>query len=69
MQFSRSNKYAAVSMAARILTTDWEAENTAITLKFKQEPGVTAEILTAVAGASAASEERQLVRSVRQRLR
>ena len=66
VQFSRSNKYAAVSMAARILTTDWEAENTAITLKFKQEPGVTAEILTQVAGASAASEERQLVRSVRQ---
>ena len=46
VQFSRSNKYAAVSMAARILTTDWEAENTAITLKFKQEPGVAAEILT-----------------------
>ena len=68
VQFSRSNPYAAVSMAARILTTDWEAENTAITLKFKQEPGVTAEILTQIPGGSPARQKRQLIRPIRERL-
>jgi len=37
---------AVASAMARILTTDFNANNSIITLKFKQEPGVTAEQLT-----------------------
>ncbi|VXB25054.1 Exotoxin [Burkholderia sp. 8Y] len=45
VQYSSSNAYAAVSLLARILTTDYTGNNTVITLKFKQEPGITAENL------------------------
>jgi len=45
-QFSSSNPYAATSMFARASTVDFSGVNTTITLKFKQEPGVTAETLT-----------------------
>lgn len=44
-QFSSSNPYAAVSYLARILTTDWQGNNTVITEMFKQEPGVVGESL------------------------
>lgn len=43
VQYSSSDANAAVSAAARLLTTNYRASNTAITLKFKQEPGVPAE--------------------------
>jgi Protein of unknown function (DUF3383) len=45
-QYSSSSPYAAVSMAGRILTTDYTGNSTVITLMFKQEPGVSAETLT-----------------------
>lgn len=45
IQYSSNSAYAAVSLFARIATVDYTANNTTITLKFKQEPGVTAETL------------------------
>jgi len=42
-QYSSSNPYAVVSMLARILTTDYTANNSVITLMYKQEPGIVAE--------------------------
>lgn len=45
VQFSSSNPYAVVSLLARLLTTDWTANNTAITLMYKQEPGIVPENL------------------------
>ena len=46
VQYSSSSAYAVLSLLARILTTDWTANNTAITLMYKTEPGITAETLT-----------------------
>jgi hypothetical protein len=46
VQYSKFNKYAALSAFARAATVDFEANNTTLTLKFKQEPGVQVEILT-----------------------
>jgi hypothetical protein len=46
VQYSSTNLYAVVSLLARILTTDWDANSTAITLMYKQEPGIVAENLT-----------------------
>lgn len=45
VQFSSANPYAAISLLARILTTDYTANNSSITLMYKQEPGITAENL------------------------
>lgn len=45
-QYSSTAPYAAVSAAARILTVNYENDSSAITLKFKQEPGVIAEALS-----------------------
>lgn len=42
-QYSSTNPYAAVSAAARILTVDYNGNNTVITLMYKQEPGILAE--------------------------
>lgn len=42
-QYSSTNPYAAVSAAARILTVDYNGNNTVITLMYKQEPGIMAE--------------------------
>lgn len=44
-QYSSSSLYAVVSLLARILTTDYTANNTVITLMYKTEPGVVAEQL------------------------
>jgi hypothetical protein len=38
--------YSAASLFGRIATVNWNGSGTAITLKFQQEPGVTAETLT-----------------------
>lgn len=46
-QYSSSAAHAALSALARILTVNYEGSGTAITLKFKLEPGVIAETLTA----------------------
>lgn len=45
-QFSSATPYAAASMFGRAFTVNFQGNKTAITLKFKQEPGITAESLT-----------------------
>ena len=45
-QYSSSSPYAAVSAFARAFTVDFTANNSTITLKFKQEPGIVPETLT-----------------------
>ena len=45
-QYSSSSPYAVDSMYGRAFTVNFEANNTTITLKFKQEPGVAAETIT-----------------------
>lgn len=45
-QYSSSSGQAIASFFARASTVNFEASNTTITMKFKQEPGVVAEILT-----------------------
>jgi len=46
--YSSSNPYAVASLLARILTVDYEGSNTAITLAFKQLPGITDENINSV---------------------
>lgn len=46
VQFSASSNYAALSAFSRAFTVNFNGSNTTITLKFKQEPGVTYEALT-----------------------
>jgi hypothetical protein len=43
VQFSSSSPYAAASIFGRAFTVNFQGNNTTITMKFKQEPGVTAE--------------------------
>ena len=45
IQYSTSSRYAALSAFARAFTVDFSGSNTTITLKFKQEPGITYETL------------------------
>lgn len=46
IQYSSSSPYAAASLYGRAFTVNFKANNSTITLKFKQEPGVVAETLT-----------------------
>lgn len=46
VQYSSWSSYAVASFIARAATVDFSASNTAITLKFKGEPGIIAERLT-----------------------
>jgi hypothetical protein len=46
VQYSSSNPYAVVSALARILTTNYQGNNTVIDLMYKQEPGIVPEYLT-----------------------
>ncbi|MDQ8033238.1 hypothetical protein CEG14_15585 [Bordetella genomosp. 1] len=46
VQFSSANAYAAASLLGRLLTVNFNANNTTITLMYKQEPGIVAETLT-----------------------
>lgn len=46
-QFSSSSPYAAASLYGRAFTVNFQANRSTITLKFKQEPGVVAETITA----------------------
>lgn len=45
-QFSSSSAYAVASLFGRILTTDFNANNSMITLMYKQQPGISPEQLT-----------------------
>lgn len=45
VQYSSTSPYAITSLLGRILTTNYQANNTVITLMYKQEPTVTAENL------------------------
>lgn len=45
-QYSSQDAWAAVSLFGRAFTVNFNGNNTTITLKFKQEPGVTAAYLT-----------------------
>jgi len=44
-QYSSSNAYSVCSLLGRILTTNYNANNTVITLMYKQEPGIVPEYL------------------------
>lgn len=44
-QYSSHNAYAVASLFARILTVDYTANNSTITLAYKQEPGIVPETL------------------------
>lgn len=46
VQYSSTTPYAVVSALARILTTNYQGNNTVIDLSYKQEPSVTPEYLT-----------------------
>lgn len=46
VEYSTSSKYAALSAFGRAFTVNFNGSNTTITLKFKQEPGITYETLT-----------------------
>ncbi|HGB3608704.1 TPA: DUF3383 family protein [Salmonella enterica subsp. enterica serovar Eastbourne] len=46
VQYSSGSKYAALSAFGRAFTVNFNGSNTTITLKFKQEPGITYETLT-----------------------
>lgn len=46
VQYSTSSEYAALSAFGRAFTVNFNGSNTTITLKFKQEPGITYETLT-----------------------
>ncbi|EOF5315983.1 DUF3383 domain-containing protein [Salmonella enterica] len=52
VQYSSSNKYAALSAFGRAFTVNFNGSNTTITLKFKQEPGITYETLTTAQAAA-----------------
>jgi hypothetical protein len=53
--YSSTSLYAAVSALSRILTTNWNASNSAITLMYKQLPGITADTLTTSQATNVAS--------------
>lgn len=46
-QWSSSDPYAVASLFGRMFTVDFTQQNSTITLMYKQEPGITAENLTA----------------------
>lgn len=46
VQYNSAGLYAVASLFGRILTTNFAANNSMITLMYKEEPGVTAELLT-----------------------
>lgn len=52
VQYSSSNPHAVVSALARLLTVDYTGNSTAITLMYKQEPGIAPEQLNVTQVAS-----------------
>jgi hypothetical protein len=59
-QYSSSAAHAAISAAARLLTVNYEDVGTAITLKFKQEPGIVAEALSVTQALAAEAKNANL---------
>jgi len=55
-QYSSSSPYAVASLYGRAFTVNFNGNNTTITLKFKQEPGVVAESLTETQAATLKSK-------------
>lgn len=51
-QYSTSSPYATASIFGRAFSVNFQGNNTTITLKFKQEPGVTAESLNTTQAAA-----------------
>lgn len=51
-QYSSKSPYAVASFFGRASTVDFTGSNTTLTMKFKQEPGVSAETLTATQAAT-----------------
>lgn len=47
VQYSSNSAYSVCSLLGRALTVDYNGNNTVITLMYKQEPGITAEQVTA----------------------
>lgn len=56
IQYSINNLYAICSFFGRALTVNFEGSNTTITMKFKVEPGVTPELLTATQASTLAAK-------------
>lgn len=50
VQYSSANPYAVASLFGRAFTVNFSGNNTTITLKFKQQPGITAETLSQADG-------------------
>lgn len=46
LQYSSSNAHSVVSMIGRAFTVNFSGSKTTLTLKFKQEPGIAAEVLS-----------------------
>lgn len=55
-QYSSSNAYAVASIFGRAFTVNFQGSNTTLTIKFKQEPGVAAENLSASQAATLAAK-------------
>ncbi len=56
VQYSSSSPYAAISIFGRAFTVDFTGSNTALTVKFKTEPGVAAETMTESQAAAATAK-------------
>ena len=56
VQYCSSNAFAVASIFGRAFTVDFTGSNTTLTIKFKQEPGVAAETLTATQAAALADK-------------
>lgn len=56
IQYSTKSRFAAISAFARAFTVNFSGSNTTLTLKFKTEPGVTYETLTATQAATLESK-------------
>ncbi|GAB7197658.1 hypothetical protein OS11_39350 [Dickeya oryzae] len=67
IQYSTHSRYAALSAFARAFTVDFTASNTTITLKFKQEPGVTYETLSTSQANNLEAKKLQCLRVLRKR--
>jgi hypothetical protein len=55
-QWSTNNQYAIASFFGRAFTVDFEGSETTITMKFKVQPGVTPEVLSASQASAIASK-------------
>lgn len=56
VQYSSSNAYAVASLFGRALTTNFDGNNTTITLMYKQEPGISPETVTQTQAQAAADK-------------